>query len=94
MTKANLIPLWDNVIVEPKPAELETSFWIVLPDSKEKPMEWVVIAINESSEKTKKSWIKVGDKVLYKKYSPTDIKIEWKEYYILETEDLLAKIEA
>lgn len=92
MTKTKLIPLWDNVIIEPKPAEQETSFGIVLPDSKEKPMEWTIISINDASEKTKKSWLKAWDRVLYKKYSPTEYKESWKEYYILEVEDLLAKI--
>ncbi len=91
-TTKQLIPLWDNVIVEPKASEIETSSWIVLPDSKEKPMEWTVIAVNENSEKVKKAWIKKWDKVLYKKYSPTEIKIEWKEYFILESDDLLAKL--
>ena len=79
-------PLWDKVLVEAVAQIQETSSWIVLPDSKEKPMEWVIIAVWDWKNVKVKKW----DKVLYKKYSPTEIKHEWKDYLILDDEDVLA----
>jgi len=86
---STLKPLWDRIIIEAKAAETETSSGIVLPDSKEKPMEWIVIAINENSSKTS---VKVWDIVVYKKYSVTEYKMNWKEYLILDAEDVMAKL--
>lgn len=87
---SKIIPIWNRVIVQAKPIKNETSSWIVLPESKEKPMEWIVISVGSSDEKVK---ISVWDIVLYKKYSPTEVKVNWEEYLILEIDDVLAKIE-
>ena len=85
---SKIIPIWDRVIIQAKPAANQTSSWIVLPESKEKPNEWNVIEVW--------SWVKIDvkiwDVVLYKKYSPTEIKIEGEDFLILDSEDILAKL--
>ncbi len=86
---STITPLWDRIIIEAKLAENETSSWIVLPNSKEKPMEWIVIAVNQSSNKIT---VWVWETVLYKKYSATEVKIDWKEYLILDIDDVLATV--
>lgn len=93
MTK--ITPLWKRVVVKPKSPETETSSWIILPDSKEKPMEWEVISVwCLSSWKDDKCTldIKKWDIVLFKKYSPTEVKVNWEELFILDIDDLLAKV--
>lgn len=82
---SKIIPLGDRVLVETKHAQNETPSWIVLPDSKEKPNEWIIVEIG-TLEKVKE--LKVGDHVYYKKYSATEVK----GYVILDSEDILAKI--
>ena len=85
-----LIPLGNRVIVRPKKAEEVTSFGLVLAESnKEKPMEGVVISVSDT---VKDSPIKAGDTVLFKKYSPTEFTIENEDIFVLDIEDLLAKI--
>lgn len=88
---SKIIPIWNRVIIQVVPAKNETSSWIILPDSKEKPSEWLVIAVWVSEDKNIN--VKVWDIVLYKKYSPTEVKVEWEEYLILDLEDVMAKIE-
>jgi chaperonin GroES len=97
MTK--LKPLGDRLVVEPIEQEDTTSGGILLPETaKEKPQEGKVIAAGpgklDDSGKRVKMEVKVGDRVLYAKYSGTEIKLEEdKKVLILKESDVLALVE-
>ena len=97
MTK--LKPLGDRLVVEPIEQEDTTSGGILLPETaKEKPQEGRVIAAGpgklDDSGKRVKMEVKVGDRVLYAKYSGTEIKVEEnKKLLILKESDVLALVE-
>jgi chaperonin GroES len=88
-------PLADRVVIEPLEAEEKTSGGIYLPDTaKEKPQMGKVVAagagkVADSGEVIKLE-VKVGDKVLYGKYSGTEVTIEGSEYLIVRESDILA----
>jgi len=90
-------PLGDRLLVKVLEAKDETSGGIVLPDSaKEKPQEAKVIAagkgkVNEDG-KVVPLQVKVGEKILFGKYTGTEITVDDKEYLILKEEDVLAII--
>lgn len=72
MTKLNIKPLADRVIVKPAEAEEKTQSGIIIPDTaKEKPMQGEVVAVG-NGKKDEPMTVKVGDKVLYGKYSGTE----------------------
>ena len=86
-------PLGNRLLIKPIKEEEKTEGGIVLPDSaKEKPMKAEVVAVGDG-EDVKDMDLKVGDKVIYSKYSGTEIKIDDEEYIIIDAEDILAKIE-
>lgn len=92
----NIKPLGDRVVIKALAAEETTKSGIVLPDSaKEKPQEGEVVAVGggrvlENGERAQME-VKVGDKVVYSKYSGTEIKLDGEEYLILNAErDILA----
>lgn len=93
-----LKPISDYIIVEPRKEEQKTKSGIVLPDTieKEKPQEGVVIAAGPGRmlDNGKRSVleVKVGDKVLFSKYSPTEMKVDGKEYFVIKEDDVLAII--
>lgn len=94
-----LKPLNNNVIVKASTKEEITKSGIVLPDTidKEKPEQGEVIAIGpgkliDSGQRAEMT-VKVGDKVVFKKYSPDDIKIDEEEYLVINENDILAIIE-
>ncbi len=94
-TKVQLKPLAERVVVKKLEAEDKTSGGIVLPDTaKEKPQQGEVLAVGPGKLDEKGSRqpmeVKVGDKVLFAKYSGTEVKIEGDEYLILSERDLLA----
>ena len=92
MAKINLKPLADRVIVEAAPAEEKTASGIIIPDTaKEKPQKGKVIAIG-TGKKDEPMTVKVGDTVLYGKYSGTEIQVEGKEYLIMRENDIFAVI--
>lgn len=96
-TKLLLKPLADRVVVKKLDAEDKTAGGIVLPDTaKEKPQQGEVLAIGPGKFDEKGSRmpmeVKVGDKVLFAKYSGTEVKIEGVEYLILAERDLLAVV--
>jgi len=98
MAKNKIRPLGDRVVVEPLEAEEKSKGGIILPETaKEKPQEGKIIAVGkgrvDENGKLIPMEVKVGDKILYGKYSGTEIKIEDKEYIILKEEDILAIIE-
>jgi len=93
-----LKPLNDHLIVKPIRENETTKSGIVLPDTvdKEKPEKGVVEAIGpgkllDNGQRAGMS-VKVGDKVMFKKYSPDEIKIEEEEYLVIEEGDILAII--
>ena len=88
-------PLGDRLVIEVLEAKEKTKGGIVLPDTaKEKPQEGKVVAVGKGrvaeDGKTVPLETKVGDKVLYGKYSGTEVNIDEKEYLIVKEEDVLA----
>jgi chaperonin GroES len=90
-------PLADRVIIKPAPAEEKTKGGIILPDTaKEKPVIGEVVAVGPGkiSDDGKKipCEVKVGDKVLYGKYSGTEVTVEGEEYLIMREADIFAVV--
>lgn len=88
-----LKPLGDKVLIEPTSAEEKTKSGIIIPDSaKEAPAEGKVVAIGTgklSGGKKHEFSVKVGDKVLFGKYSGDEVKIEGKEYKVMKEDEIL-----
>jgi chaperonin GroES len=92
MGKLNIKPLADRVIVEPTAAEEKTAGGIIIPDTaKEKPQKGTVKAVGPG-KKDEPLTVKVGDTVLYGKYSGTEISFEGQEYLIMKESDIVAII--
>ncbi len=88
----NVKPLADRVLVEPAAAEEKTSSGLFIPDTaKEKPQRGKVIAVG-NGKKDEPITVKVGDTVLYGKYSGTEITVEAKDYLIMRESDIFAII--
>ena len=92
-------PLLDHILIEPTPKEEKTKSGILLPETaeQEKPEQGKVIACgpgkkNDSGQVVPLE-VKPGDKVLFTKYGPNEIKVEDKEYLIAKEEDVLAILE-
>ena len=93
MSEIKLKPLGDRVVVKPAAAEEKTAGGIILPDTvKEKPVEGTVVAAGPGKVaddgKAIKMEVKVGDKVLYGKYSGTEVTISGEEYLIMRESDI------
>ena len=93
----NLRPLGDRVVIKQIEAEEKTKSGIVLPSqAKEKPQEAEVIAVGPGGMVDGKEitmQVKVGDKVIYSKYSGTEVKLDGTEYIIVKQSDILAVVE-
>jgi chaperonin GroES len=94
----NVKPLGDRVLVEPAEEKEVKKGGIIIPDAaKEKPMESIVVALGtgktDDNGKKVPFEVKKGDRVLVSKYGGTEIKIDGKEYKILNADDILAVIE-
>jgi len=95
MAKLKINPLADRVVVKPAEAEEKTKGGIILPDTaKEKPVEGTIVAagpgkVADNGEVVKMT-VKVGDKVLYGKYSGTEVIIDAEEYLIMRESDIFA----
>ena len=88
--KLNVKPLADRVLVEPIEAETKTASGIIIPDNaKEKPQKGKIMAVGKGT-KDHPMTVKVGDLVLYGKYSGTELKLEGKDYLIMSEKDILA----
>lgn len=86
----NIKPLADRVLVEPNAAEETTASGIIIPDTaKEKPQKGTVVAVGDG-KKDEPMTVKVGDAVLYGKYSGTELSLEDKDYMIMRESDILA----
>ncbi|MDO9067967.1 MAG: co-chaperone GroES [Desulfocucumaceae bacterium] len=96
-TLSNIKPLGDRVLVKPAEVKETKKGGIIIPDTvKEKPMEGEVVAagpgkISDSGTRMAMD-LKAGDKVLYGKYSGTEVKIDDVEYLIMNADDILAVI--
>lgn len=98
MSKTNIQPLFDNVLVKPLEAEARTPSGIVLPDSaKEKPQIGQIMAVGSGTTDEKgnavKMVVKVGQKVMYKKWGGNEVKVNGEEWMIVEQKDILAIVE-
>ena len=90
MSKVSLKPLADRVLVEAAAAEEKTAGGIIIPDTaKEKPQRGKIVAVG-AGKKDEPMTVKVGDTVLYGKYSGTEFKYEGKDYLIMREEEIFA----
>ncbi|BBO24327.1 MAG: co-chaperone GroES [Armatimonadetes bacterium] len=93
-----LTPLHDRIVVQSAPEEEKTAGGILLPDTaKERPSRGTVLAVGPGkrldSGKLVSMEVKVGDVVLYGKYSGTEVTVGGEEYFILRQDDVLAVLE-
>lgn len=96
--KANIKPLFDYVLVKPLEKEDKTASGIILPDTaKEKPQVGKVMAVGPGAlsddGKTLPMKIKVGQKVLYKKWGGNEVKVGSEEWILIEQKDVMAIIQ-
>jgi chaperonin GroES len=92
MSKLNIKPLADRVLIEPAPPETTTISGIIIPDTaQEKPQKGTVVAVGKGT-KDEEMTVVVGDTVLYGKYAGTELKLEGTDYLIMRESDLLAII--
>ena len=92
---ANIKPLFDYILIKPLEGEAKTRSGIILPDSaKEKPQVGKVMAVGTggltSEGKKMPIVVKVGQKVLYKKWGGNEIKVDNKEWLLVEQKDIMA----
>lgn len=98
MTKLNIQPLFDLVLIKPLEGETKTSGGILLPETaKEKPQKGQVMAIGpgalgEDGKKIKME-VKINQVVMYKKWGGNEIKVDGKEWLLVEQKDILAVLE-
>ncbi len=90
MSKLNIQPLADRVVIEPLPAETTTAAGLIIPDSaKEKQQKGTVVAVGKGT-KDNPVTLKIGDVVLYGKYSGTEIVLDGTEYLVMRESDVIA----
>jgi chaperonin GroES len=90
MSKINIKPLADRVVVEPAQAEEKTTGGIIIPDTaKEKPQRGIIVAVGPG-KKDEPISVKVDDQVLYAKYAGTEFTYEGKNYLIMRESDIIA----
>ena len=90
MSKVNIKPLADRVLVQAEAAEEKTASGIIIPDTaKEKPMRGTIIAVGSGTKKQPMT-VKTGDTVLYGKYAGTEITVNDVEYLIMRESDIFA----
>jgi len=90
MAKVNIKPLADRVLVQPMAAETKTASGIIIPDTaKEKPQKGKVVAVGPGT-KDNDVTVKVGNTVLYGKFSGTELKLDGTDYLMMRESDILA----
>lgn len=98
-SKSTVQPLFDNVLIRPLEAEQTTAGGIILPDTaKEKPQVGEVMAVgkgawNEDGDKTIPLTVKVGQKVMYKKWGGNEVKVNGEDWMLVSEKDILAVME-
>jgi chaperonin GroES len=98
MTMSKIRPLQDRVILKRVKEEEKSKGGIIIPDTaKEKPIEGEVMAVGNGKVQddgtVRKLDVKVGDRVLFGKYSGTEVKIDGDEHIIMREDDLLAVLD-
>lgn len=97
-TKTKLVPLGDRIVIKPVVQEEVLASGIVIPDTaKEKPQQGEVVAagpgrLDENGKRVPME-VKVGDRILYAKYTGQEVKIEQEEYIVLSEKDVLCKVQ-
>ena len=92
MTKINIMPLADRVIIQQAEAETTTASGIIIPENaQEKPQKGTVIAVGKGT-KDNPMTVKAGDNILYSKYAGTELKYNNSDYMIMKESDILAII--
>tara|TARA_Y100000588_G_scaffold390854_1_gene497574 strand:- start:1464 stop:1745 length:282 start_codon:yes stop_codon:yes gene_type:complete len=92
MSKINITPLADRVIIQQAQAETTTASGIIIPDTaQEKPQKGNVIAVGKGTKENPIT-VKAGDTVLYGKYAGTELKYNEEDYLIMKESDILAII--
>ena len=90
MSKINIKPLADRVLIEPAAAEEKTTGGIIIPDTaREKPQKGTVVAVGPG-KKDEPMTLQEGDQVLYGKYGGTDVTLDGKDYLIMREADIYA----
>jgi|TARA_B110000263_G_C15296372_1_gene505750 chaperonin GroES len=90
MSKMNIKPLADRVLIEPAAAETKTSSGLYIPDTaKEKPQKGTVVAVGIGTKKNPMT-VAVGNQVLYGKYAGTELQHEGKDFLIMKESDIFA----
>jgi chaperonin GroES len=97
-SKTKLVPLADRLVITPLKQEEVTTSGLVIPDTaKEKPQQGEVVAVGpgrlDDAGKRVDMGLSVGDRILYAKYTGTDIKIDNVDYIVLNEKDVLCKLE-
>lgn len=98
MATMKVKPLFDNVLIQPAKAEDKLPSGILLPDTaKDKPQMGIIAAVGpgvtDDKGKTIPMMVKVGQKVMYKKWGGNEIKVSGEEFMIVEQKDILAIVE-
>ena len=89
MSELKIQPLGMRVVIQPLEQEGKTASGLYIPETaKEKPQSGKIVAIGDDEEIK----LKVGDRVLYPKYSGTEFKLDNKEYILMECADVLARL--
>jgi len=92
MSKINITPLADRVIIKQAEAETTTASGIIIPDTaQEKPQKGNVVAVGKGTKENPMT-VKSGDTVLYGKYAGTELKHKQEDYLIMKESDILAII--
>lgn len=91
-------PLQDRVLIKRVEEEEKTKGGIIIPDTaKEKPMEGLVVAVGpgalDKDGRRREPEVKQGDRILFSKYSGTDVKIDGEDHLIMREEDILAVLD-
>ncbi len=99
LTKVNIRPLGDRVLAKPLVKEKEEKGGLIIPDTaKEKPQEGKIISVGKGKVgddgKLIPMDVKAGDRILYGKYSGTEIKIDGEDYLIMHQDDILGILES
>ena len=95
--KTSLVPLADRIVITPLKQDEVTASGLVIPDTvKEKPQQGEVVAVGpgarDDAGKRIAIEVAVGDRILYAKYTGTEIKLDNEEYIVLNEKDILAKL--
>lgn len=95
--KTSLVPLADRIVITPLKQDEVTASGLVIPDTvKEKPQQGEVIAVGpgrlDDNGKRVALEVSVGDRILYAKYTGTEVKLDNNEYIVLNEKDILAKL--